>query len=256
VSPAKISPMLLLATMLLATVMASGCTGAGSGTYATATPGIPGAETQQATSPDAIVLTVNGSVNNPLQLTLADLEACPSIPVNLSAAMPGSNGNLSGRANRTLPAGAEGNWQPGESGNLSPGSSEYHQNGGGMPPGTGGYYTSDGGIPPGASGYYTSGSEPVGVNANAANQFSRGNSSRNVTGISLNGLLDKANPSGSATNVTFLGMGGRVVQVPLSDIRANADAVIIAGRQGMLETIVSGMSGDENVIGLTGIILT
>jgi DMSO/TMAO reductase YedYZ molybdopterin-dependent catalytic subunit len=77
----------------------------------------------------------------------------------------------------------------------------------------------------------------------------------NMTGISLNSLLDKANPADSATNVTFIGTNGRVETVSLADIRAQQDAAIVIMGTGMLQAIIPG-TGAGTMISIAAIIVS
>jgi hypothetical protein len=78
----------------------------------------------------------------------------------------------------------------------------------------------------------------------------------NATGISLNALLDLADPTDNATNVTFVGMGNRVEVIPLSAIRASAGAAIVKMGPGMLVALVPGSEEEHSLLGLTGIIIS
>jgi len=89
----KLLPILVLSGIVLVVTVISGCTSpnnnaaqtsgaptnaAQAGEIVTSSPG-----QSETLSPNSTVLTINGSVNNPQQLTFADLEAYPTIPVHM-----------------------------------------------------------------------------------------------------------------------------------------------------------------------------
>jgi hypothetical protein len=128
-----------------------------------------------------------------------------------------------------------------------------------MPPGASGYYTNSGGnLPQVDGGYYTNGggNMPPGMDANASRIYGREGNSMNVTGYSLNSLLATASPADGATNVTFIGTGGVVEVVPLSEIRAQVAAAIVVTGPGMLMAFVPGTPDNSTVIGLISIIIS
>jgi hypothetical protein len=230
VSPVKISSLLLLTVILAVAVIAAGCTGAGSGTA----PGTTTAGTLPAASGDAVLLTVTGSVEYQLQLTSSDLATFPAVPVNLSDMRTNRNDHQS----------------------AGPATVVTDGNGGNMPAGT------NGGLPSGVNGGYQAGTDGtrvvIGPGGNLSGNFSNGMlpGDMNAMGLALNALLDAAGPIAGATNVTFLGMDGRVLVVPLSEIRASAGAAIVTMGPGMLVAFVPGTSGQYTQPGLTGIIVS
>jgi DMSO/TMAO reductase YedYZ molybdopterin-dependent catalytic subunit len=241
-SMTKVMMIFLLPAILLAAVMASGCTSAGSSTAPTATPGLTTSWTGQTISNDTVVLTINGSVDNPMELTIPGLEGYPTVEVNMSATRMGRGENMTGDAGQTwtgqggmtFTAGTDSNWQPGTgAGHAMPsGAPDYYFNGqsGAMADGAGGN------IPSGPGG-------SMSFNA------------MNVTGISLSALLDAAIPSAGATNVTFVGTGGRIEVVPLSEIYASQGAAIAITGMGML-TFVPDRPDRNSLSGLSAIIVS
>jgi hypothetical protein len=218
VSPVKISSLLLLTVISLAAVMVAGCTGTSSGSAPTPTP---------AASGDLIQLIVNGSVNNQLQLNLSDLDTYPTVPVNLSDMRTNRNGDQYGGPGTVVT-------------NGNGGTMPVRMNGG-QPSGNGSHQASTGGpnvvIGPDGS-----------ISGSATNGMMPGD--MNATGISLNALLDSASPADGATNVTFIGMGGRVTVVPLSEIRASDGAAVVMMGPGIFVAIVPGTSEHYTLLGL------
>ena len=244
--PARTMMIILVPIILAAASMAAGCTGAGSNAAPMA---VPGTTTAGADTTSAIMLTVNGSVDQPLELRLSDLNTYPTDPVNMSAIGSGRDMNRTGsadmagfnRTNGTGPADGNGNWQPGMGGNMPAGAggSTMTGTGGNMPGGPDGHnfvVGQDGSLPSGNSGGFVFNTE-------------------NLTGISLYSLLDTAEPADSATNVTFIGAGDRVGTVSLAEIRAQKDAAIVVTGTGMLRAIVPG-TGAGTMIGITAIIVS
>jgi hypothetical protein len=226
---ARLSVILLLPAILLATLAVAGCTTTGTGTAPAAVP----AASPTATPQDSVVLTINGSVGNPLQLKSSDLDTYPEVPVNMSDIRTNPNVDQSGGPGPVTINGNDGMMPAGANGGPPSGANGYQSgpNGASYPGGTGN------GMPGGTYGGNLTGA-------------------MNATGFSLNALLDEADPSDSATNVTFLGTGGRIEVIPLSEIRASTDAAIVALGPGMLAAFVPGTAGRVTVPGLTGILVS
>jgi ABC-type transport system substrate-binding protein len=95
-SMTQVTMIFLLPAILLAALTASGCTGAGSSGAPTATPGPTTSWAGPIITNDTVVLTINGSVSNPKEITLGGLYTYPTVEVNVSAADMVRNENMSG----------------------------------------------------------------------------------------------------------------------------------------------------------------
>jgi hypothetical protein len=90
---------------------------------------------------------------------------------------------------------------------------------------------------------------PDGNNADMSGPEVRSNYAMNVTGISLESLLDSAGRYAGATSLLIAGLNGDVRTVSLADIMGQQDAVIIiSGREGF-KSIQLSLFGNETIPG-------
>jgi hypothetical protein len=226
----------------------SGCTSSGGDAAPTLVPVATPTVTPPGVSADTVVLTINGSVGNPLLLTLSDIEAYPSVPVNMTSFAPDTGANVTAGAPGDRPDASAGtrpygnmtDWPTGADGSLPPGI------GSGTMPGA------DGSIPSGTGGNWQgtgNGNIQDGNYANMSGPGGRSSYAMNVTGISLESLLDSAGRYAGATSLLIAGLNGDVRTVSLADILGQQDAmIIISGREGS-RTIQLSLPGNGTMTG-------
>jgi len=236
----NLSVILLWSAIFLLAITVTGCTTSGGSASPTAVPAASPTFTPSGESADTVVLTINGSVGNPLQLTLSDLEAYPAVPVNMTAFSPGTGANVTAGGPGARPdtgAGTRPNGNTTDWPGVVDGSS---------PPGA------DGSLPPGAGGNWQgtgNGNMPYGNNADMSGPEVRSSYAMNITGISLESLLDSAGRYAGATSLLIAGLNGDVRTVSLADIMGQQDAVIIiSGREGF-KSIQLSLFGNETIPG-------
>jgi DMSO/TMAO reductase YedYZ molybdopterin-dependent catalytic subunit len=77
--------------------------------------------------------------------------------------------------------------------------------------------------------------------------------SKTYTGVSLNKLLEKAQPQAGAATLTLVGDDGLTSEVPLADAQTCPDCIVSFRNQGGFSMVMPGFSGKAQVKGVVEI---